>query len=193
MIVIEPTNVSETICVIEKELEKLRELVVTRKKDDLLESEGSGLNHKVDYSPAFKFIAVRQRSDKTVMSEPKRHSPKSALPDPRLIKRIMEMRALRASFFGADLFADPAWNMILDLAIARVEYRRISVSSLCIASDVPNTTALRWIGMLLDAQIFERFDDPQDKRRSFIALSDKGVAKVSSYFAACDSDCPYLI
>ena len=41
------------------------------------------------------------------------------LPDPRLVRRIIRQRQLRARFFEADLFADPAWDMLLDLTAAR--------------------------------------------------------------------------
>ena len=41
--------------------------------------------------------------------------------------------------------------MLLDLTAARAEHTRVSVTSLCIASGVPPTTALRWIGQMSDA------------------------------------------
>ncbi|MFC0206649.1 MarR family transcriptional regulator [Novosphingobium soli] len=105
------------------------------------------------------------------------------LPDPRLLRRIIRQRQLRARFLGSDLFADPAWDMMLDLAAARAEGKRVSVTSLCIAAGVPPTTALRWIGQLVDSGIFVRMDDPADKRRAFIALSDTAAAAMASYFA----------
>jgi len=37
--------------------------------------------------------------------------PRTATPDPRWIKSIIRARNLRARFFNADLFADPAWDM----------------------------------------------------------------------------------
>ncbi len=33
------------------------------------------------------------------------------LPDPRLVRRLIRQRQLRARFFDGDLFADPAWDM----------------------------------------------------------------------------------
>ena len=33
------------------------------------------------------------------------------LPDPRLVRKIIRQRQLRARFFEGDLFADPAWDM----------------------------------------------------------------------------------
>lgn len=108
---------------------------------------------------------------------------KPALPDPRLVRRIIRQRQLRARFFDGALFADPAWDMLLDLAAARAEHLRVSVSSLCIASNVPPTTALRWIGQLSESGLIERQDDVTDRRRAFIALSDAGSDAMARYFA----------
>jgi DNA-binding transcriptional ArsR family regulator len=105
------------------------------------------------------------------------------LPDPRLVRRIIRQRQLRARFFDGELFADPAWDMLLDLTAARAEHSRVSVTSLCIASGVPPTTALRWIGQLTDAGLFERIEDDSERRRAFIALSEKAADAMARYFA----------
>jgi len=105
------------------------------------------------------------------------------LPDPRLVRRIIRQRQLRARFFDGDLFADPAWDMLLDLTAARAEHSRVSVTSLCIASGVPPTTALRWIGQMTDAGLLERIEDETDRRRAFITLTDKAADTMARYFA----------
>ncbi|HTM96170.1 MAG TPA: winged helix DNA-binding protein [Croceibacterium sp.] len=106
-----------------------------------------------------------------------------ALPDPRLVRKIIRQRQLRARFFDGDLFADPAWDMLLDLTAARVEHTRVSVTSLCIASGVPPTTALRWIGQMTDAGLLQRVEDETDRRRAFITLTEKAVDAMARYFA----------
>ncbi|GAC1612263.1 MAG: hypothetical protein NVS3B27_02170 [Novosphingobium sp.] len=105
-----------------------------------------------------------------------------ALPEPRLIRRVIRQRQLRARFFDSELFADPAWDILLDLTAARAEHLRVSVTSLCIASGVPPTTALRWIGQMTDAGLLLRVDDEADRRRAFIALSDKSADAMARYF-----------
>lgn len=100
------------------------------------------------------------------------------------IRAVIRSRRLRAQFFGSELFADPAWDMLLDLFAAGIERRRVSVSSLCIAAAVPPTTALRWIGTLHDVGLFERQADPNDRRRAYIALSAKGMEGMRGYVAA---------
>ena len=110
--------------------------------------------------------------------------PRVPLPDPRLVKSIIRHRAMRAEFFDGDLFADPAWDILLDLTAARAEHRRVSVTSLCIAASVPATTALRWISQMVEAGILDRVQDESDRRRAFIALSDKAADAMARYFDA---------
>lgn len=104
------------------------------------------------------------------------------LPDPQLIRRFIRHRQLRGRFFDPALFADPAWDMLLDLAAARAEHKQVSVTSLCIASGVPPTTALRWIGQLTAAGLLERIEDHADRRRAFLALSDEAAEAMARYF-----------
>lgn len=113
----------------------------------------------------------------------KRRPGRSRLPDPGLVRKIIRQRQQRARYFEPGLFADPAWDMLLDLTASRAEARRISVSSLCIASGVPPTTALRWIGQMVEAGLFMRVCDDSDRRRAFIELTDKAVEAMSGYFA----------
>jgi hypothetical protein len=100
------------------------------------------------------------------------------------LRAVLRARRMRAQFFDGALFADPAWDMLLDLFAADLERRRVSVSSLCIAAAVPPTTALRWIGTLHDAGLFERQPDPADRRRAYIALSAKGLEGMRGYIGA---------
>ena len=62
----------------------------------------------------------------------------------------------------------------------------MSVTSLCIASGVPPTTALRWISQMVEAGLFERVEDDTDRRRVFIGLSDKAASAMAGYFAALE-------
>ena len=89
-----------------------------------------------------------------------------------LVRRLIRLRDDRARFFPAELFADPAWDMLLDLIAARMEHAQVPVSSLCVAAHVPTTTALRWIRSLSDAGLFIRRTDPSDGRRNYVELSD---------------------
>lgn len=87
------------------------------------------------------------------------------------IRAHVKARRNRERFFAAELFADPVWDILLDLAASRLEARPVSVSSLCIAASVPTTTALRTIKQMVDRGLLVRRGDPADARRTFIGLS----------------------
>jgi hypothetical protein len=99
------------------------------------------------------------------------------------VRAMIRSRRARASFFPGDLFADPAWDILLDLTAARMEGKPVSVSSLCIAAAVPATTALRWIRTLTDAGLLVREPDPHDGRRVHVALSDGAADAMRAYLA----------
>jgi hypothetical protein len=101
--------------------------------------------------------------------------------DAAFVRRLIRVRRDRERFFPAEMFADPAWDMLLDLAAARLEGKSVPVSSLCIAAAVPTTTALRWIRSLTEAGIFERRIDPGDARRTYISLSDAAAEAMFGY------------
>ena len=99
-----------------------------------------------------------------------------------VVRSVIRARRLRARFFAEELFADPAWDMLLDLLQAELAQHRVPVSSLCIAAAVPATTALRWIKSMTDAGLFWRRADPHDGRRVFIELSPGASEGMRRYF-----------
>lgn len=107
----------------------------------------------------------------------------SGAPD-EWLQRLVWMRTLRDNHFPKDLFCDPAWDMLLDLTLAHLAAKQISVSSLCVASGVPATTALRRIDDLVDRGLVKRLKDPRDGRRVFVAMTDEGLKRIISFVEA---------
>lgn len=93
-------------------------------------------------------------------------------------------RRARARFLPADLFFEPAWDMLLDLYVAACDSKAISTTSLCIASAAPPTTALRYVNQLIDLGLAGRREDTKDARRTLVFLSEAGRKALSSYFRA---------
>lgn len=104
--------------------------------------------------------------------------------DSEFVRGLIRERQRRSCAFGADLFADPVWDMMLDLLAARLEGRAVRTSSLCIAAGVPGTTALRWIRELTERGLFVRVLDPQDRRGVLIELSDDAAERMLDLLAA---------
>lgn len=100
------------------------------------------------------------------------------------IRKILEARRLRTKFFDANLFADPAWDILLDLYRAHLAQQRISVTSVCFGAGVPVSTALRWLNALEERGLARRSQDPLDGRRFFVELTHSGMSAMAGYFAA---------
>ena len=97
-------------------------------------------------------------------------------------------RRKRVAIFGdPELFGEPGWDILLDLYIAQIEEKSVSVSSACIGSASPPTTGLRWLGVLADQGLVEREHDPQDQRRVLVRLTDKALGAMDDYFASSAS------
>jgi hypothetical protein len=99
------------------------------------------------------------------------------------VRAVIRARRLRARYFPEELFADPAWDMLLDLLQAELSHLRVPVSSLCIAAAVPATTALRWLKTMGQEKLFVRRADPHDGRRVFVELAPETSMALRRYFA----------
>jgi len=86
---------------------------------------------------------------------------------------IEDARRERRHFFPDDLFADPAWDIILSLYCAEGRGERISITGLAHTIELAHTTAVRWIGWLTEAGLVQRERDVNDRRRHFLKLTDK--------------------
>lgn len=107
---------------------------------------------------------------------------------PGLIERAerlyRERRRRDAGMGGSvDLFGEPSWDMLLDLFIAQGRQRPVSVSSACIASSTPQSTALRYVGLLEKAGLIRRAKDPRDGRRQYLELTEAGFNSMQAYLA----------
>jgi len=99
------------------------------------------------------------------------------------LKKTYADRTNRIIYFPIEgIFGEPCWDILLDLAINKVSSKIVSITSACIASKVPITTALRWIAILEEHGLIARTPDPHDKRRTYIELSEQGYALMRKYF-----------
>lgn len=99
------------------------------------------------------------------------------------LRYLMTLQEVRSGIFGEALLPDAAWEMLVELMLAKLTGRRIAVTSLCLASKAPVTTALRRIDDLLDAGLVVRLPDPSDRRRSYMELSATGQQKMRDFLA----------
>ena len=105
--------------------------------------------------------------------------------DPATLRRVEVCRILIAerkqvgTHLGFDLCPDPAWDMMLDLYMALHHGRQTHISSLCLAANIPLSTAHRKVGEMVEADIFMR---GMEGGRVVVGLTPEYVAKLDHLF-----------
>lgn len=105
------------------------------------------------------------------------------------VRKLSKIRASRARFIRGGLLADPAWDILLELYAASLGQRKVPVTALCAAANVPSTTALRWIAALEREGLISRIADQRDRRRSFMELTECGREAMTAFFGSNPSLC----
>jgi hypothetical protein len=135
----------------------------------------NSINHSTSTSPIF-----RERDD-PVLDEGASLDVASTV---GVLRRIIRERRVRERYFNEVRFGEPAWDIILDLTLAWFENKTVAVSSLCIASGVPMSTAMRWINDMIEAGIIDRWIDPADGRRTLVRITPATRDAMLRYLAA---------
>jgi DNA-binding MarR family transcriptional regulator len=96
-------------------------------------------------------------------------------------QQMIVERQRRYQYFNGHLFSDPAWDIMLELFVAELEMREVPVTNLCLTSNVPDTTVLRWIKTLALEGLVVRRKDKVDKRRVLVQLSRPAAEAITKY------------
>lgn len=100
---------------------------------------------------------------------------------------ILDGRASITRHLPADLFADPALDILLDLFVAVERRERRTIKMVTLAARTPFTTALRWIRMLEKRGFIERGDDPDDRRVVTLRMLPPAHAAMEAWLADVSS------
>ena len=96
----------------------------------------------------------------------------------QLARRVSNFRRKRDMLFEQLIFAEPEWDILLDLFAQSGFGRRVSMSSLCIAAAVPTTTAVRCINAMVDQGVLTKSPDATDARRVLIDMTEESRQKM---------------
>ena len=110
---------------------------------------------------------------------------------PRLAKiarREYHHRLRRKRFLANDLLGEPIWDMMLDLFYHHIEGKRVTITSACIASHCPQTTALRYVSILESRGIIEKSGSAADNRVTYLELTREWVVKMGLLLMELDTD-----
>jgi hypothetical protein len=101
-----------------------------------------------------------------------------------LAKEMLRERQMRARHFPDAHFAEPVWMILLDLFIHAETGVDVSVSSACIGSGVPPTTALRHLSSMVSQGQVDRVPHPSDGRQIQVRLSPSARGAMRTYLSA---------
>lgn len=93
---------------------------------------------------------------------------------------LYQLRRRRERLFASHLFAEPSWDLLLDLLAAEGRGSRVSITSALIAASAPTTTALRCLKELEARGVILRERDPFDGRRIYLRLSNAAITALEA-------------
>ena len=99
---------------------------------------------------------------------------------------LVQSNEIKKKLFKDDLFSDPVWNMLLDLMQQSLMGNEVAVSALYYSSGAPIATASRRLTEMESAGLVTRLQDPSDKRRQFVTISQDAYNMIEQYFRAID-------
>jgi len=89
------------------------------------------------------------------------------------LNAILKSRALRKQVFKGQDLPDIAWDILLQLALARTRGEVLDISGLCALIDATRTSVWRRLGELADLGLLTRSPDPGDARRVMLEITDE--------------------
>lgn len=131
-----------------------------------------------------KLSAVAEEFNGRIAHAAEKELPGDELSDAMLVSQaetLLTERRLRRRFLPAELFHEPAWDMLLALFVSHDERQPMNIKALVSMSDAPVTTSQRWIEHLHKLKLIDRVIDPTDRRRVEISLSHTGDLAMRAY------------
>lgn len=97
---------------------------------------------------------------------------------------VLESRRRRAAVFAlaADIFHEPAWDLLLDLFVAEGEGRNPDLAAMCANAGIREQTALRWITSLEQLDLVRGHADPVTGRPT-LRLTTRGQQAMATYLS----------
>ncbi|RVQ68774.1 hypothetical protein EKN06_00630 [Croceicoccus ponticola] len=99
----------------------------------------------------------------------------------RVARAIHAARRRRDRWFDRGLFGEPSWDILLDAFQHKASGKQLTTKSVCFASGVASTTALRWIGVMEEAGLLRRTPSERDRREMLVELTDEGFRAMTLY------------
>ena len=134
-----------------------------------------------DEAQAVKLSLSRQEAEaaRSILSKLVSDGREPAIDLSQLATVIRTSGRERPHFFALDLFGDPAWDIILSLYCAQGRGEQLNITTLGRSAGLAQSTVSRWLPLLINKELIERYHQEGDKRRVFLRLTRSGHAQTS--------------
>jgi len=99
-------------------------------------------------------------------------------------RALLRMYGTREKSFPQGSFSDPGWQLLIDLFVQQASGKNVNVSSACVGSRAPSTTALRYITDYIGKGLLIRTPCKNDQRVYWLSLSEEALAGMTDLFSA---------
>lgn len=97
---------------------------------------------------------------------------------------LLELRRTRERYFGSELFGEPAWDIMLELMLARIDDREILSSQLKSHAGSPAVVTRHYLEALVEAKLVDRFDNASNVDDPSIVLSSEAARRMAELYRA---------
>jgi DNA-binding MarR family transcriptional regulator len=102
--------------------------------------------------------------------------------------RALKAEQKRAQSFGADMFLNPGWAILLHLFVSGAEGRYVNSAGICAAAGVPEHVALRHLAVLVAAKLVRREGSQDNSATARLMLTAAGEKRLGEYFSPASPD-----
>lgn len=95
------------------------------------------------------------------------------------ITNILALRRRRPEQLEAALFGEPAWDMLLVLFKASLDRTELTIEEVCKSSGTYESTARRWMAVLVDQHMAELDCEERDDRLKTVRLTEQGSIRMT--------------
>jgi DNA-binding MarR family transcriptional regulator len=113
--------------------------------------------------------------------QPREFAELTVVPD-EIVARALDEWQERGSYLPNDLLSEPAWGILLELLLAEIQGRQVSLSRIRKVSAAPPSTADRWLKALERHGLVVRRVGPLQAEDQVVSLSRRGSSALRSYF-----------
>lgn len=95
---------------------------------------------------------------------------------------LLDLRRLRERYFGSELFGEPAWDILLELMLARIDERELRASELTTHGNSPSVVARHYIEVMEQAKLVETLINTGNTEDPYLALSSEAALRMAELY-----------